>query len=121
VTWNPERRTNGDMLESCYLNHREAKQKLDQLRQLDDELPIGDPRRMGSATAPGLYPQIDRTVSDLRHWSEQIRWWRARCVEEGDDVVVKNVVLPRKQQPEPDDISEVARRRQNDLDAGRVR
>lgn len=87
VSWNPEKRTNAQMLESCYLNVADARRKLARLEQLYQELPIGDVRRNGDAQNPSLFRQRQIARLDVAHWEREIVWWRARCVDEGDDQV----------------------------------
>lgn len=118
--FNPERRTNAQMLEAMYLNKREASQTVARLVQLYEDLPIGDPRRNGSKDSPSLLEQLRRARSDERHWDEQIVWWRRRCVAEGDDALPPGRFEARTGDG-ASEIAEAARQRMNSADAGRVR
>jgi hypothetical protein len=84
---NREKRTNGQMLEGCYLNLQAAKKLLTELYELDRDLPIGDVGRNGNGGMPSLLRRIAVARADVEHWGGYVVFWRGRCVEEGDDQV----------------------------------
>lgn len=80
-----ERWNNSQMVDACHANLREAAQREARLRQLDQEWPIGDARRLGDLETPSLQEQIRTAVRDQAHWREYVGYWRNECVGKGPD------------------------------------
>jgi hypothetical protein len=87
---NREQLSNAKMLEGCYVSLHAAKKKLEELLELERDLPIGDPAR-NPVGAPSLFSRIATARGDVEHWEGYVVFWRGRCVDEGDDQVAGTV------------------------------
>lgn len=84
---NAAKQTNGEMLKGVLENLQEAEQRLARLSALYRDLPIGDDGRLGNAADGPLLHQLSKAKADVEHWRGYVAFWRAKCVEEGDDKV----------------------------------
>lgn len=99
---NAENWTNRQMVEACLHNAEQAAQEERQLRVLYDSLPPGDPRLVGDGTHPPLGLQVQKAASNQRHWRRELAYWRARCVEEGDDALPPTTWKPPQRKKRTD-------------------
>lgn len=100
ASWtNAEQRTNGQMLESCYLNLQAAKKQLEQLRELDRDLPLGDVGRNACPGTPSLVRRIGLAQAEVEHWQGYVTYWRGCCAADGDDQVAGTKPKPAPPRP----------------------
>jgi hypothetical protein len=113
VTRGTEVRTNADMVIAMLANVSEAAGREGRLRALWDSLAPGDPRFAGEGGGPTLLEELRRAYYDQKHWRRELRYWRGRCVEAGDQAPALSVQAA-KRTALGDEMEAAIRRRMNE-------